>query len=44
MGEPTFDIPAEGIAGVVRDEGDNFWVEVVKKPVPECGMDDELNC
>lgn len=38
MGEPTFDIPAEGIAAVVRDEGENFWVEVIKKPVPEVGM------
>lgn len=34
---PTFDIPAECIAGVVRDEGPDFYVEVTKVPVPEIG-------
>jgi len=34
---PTFDIPKECIAGVVKDEGPNFWVSVEKVPVPEIG-------
>lgn len=37
MSEPTFDIPKECIAGVVRDEGPDCWVEVTKVPVPEIG-------
>lgn len=36
-GTQTFDIPAEGIAGVVVNEGPNFEVQVKKVPVPEIG-------
>lgn len=31
----SVDIPKEGWAGVVIDEGPNFRVEVTKLPVPE---------
>jgi len=34
---PTFDIPKECIAGVVKNEGPDFYVEVEKVPVPEIG-------
>lgn len=37
MSEPTFDIPKECTAGVVRNEGPDFYVEVTKVPVPEIG-------
>jgi len=39
---PTFDIPKECWGAVVKDEGPNFYVEVEKVPVPECGPDDVL--
>lgn len=35
---PNFDIPKECIAGVVKDEGPDFYVSVEKVPVPEIGM------
>ena len=38
MSEQTFDIPKECIAGVVRNEGPDFYLEVTKLPVPEIGM------
>lgn len=37
-GTETFEIPTECIAGVVKNEGPNFEVEVKKVPVPEIGM------
>lgn len=33
-----FEVPKEGIAGVVKNEGPNFEIEVKKVPVPEIGM------
>lgn len=35
---PEFKIPKEGLAGVVKNEGPNFEVEVKMVPVPEIGM------
>lgn len=34
----AFDIPQECIAGVVKNEGPDFEIEVKKVPVPEIGM------
>jgi len=34
---PTFDIPKECIAGVVKNEGPDFYIEVENVPVPEIG-------
>ncbi|KAJ9610497.1 hypothetical protein H2200_005274 [Cladophialophora chaetospira] len=44
MGEPapTFDIPKECVAAVVKNEGPDFYVEVEKVPVPEIGPKDVL--
>jgi len=39
---PTFDIPKECVAGVVKNEGPDFYVEVEKVPVPEIGPEDVL--
>jgi len=39
---PTFDIPKECWAGVVKNEGPDFYVEVEKIPVPEIGPQDVL--
>lgn len=36
-GQKTFEIPSECIAGVVKNEGPNFEIEVKKVPVPEIG-------
>lgn len=37
-GSEAFEIPSECIAGVVKNEGPNFEIEVKKVPVPEIGM------
>lgn len=42
MSEQTFDIPKECIAGVVKNEGPDFYVSVEKVPVPEIGPNDVL--
>lgn len=39
---PTFDIPKECLAAVVKNEGPDFYVEVEKVPVPEIGPNDVL--
>jgi len=39
---PTFDIPKECIAGVVKNEGPDFYIEVENVPVPEIGPEDVL--
>ncbi|ROW00988.1 hypothetical protein VSDG_02723 [Cytospora chrysosperma] len=39
---PEFKIPKEGLAGVVKNEGPNFEVEVKMVPVPEIGPEDVL--
>lgn len=38
QGSETFEIPSECIAGVVKNEGPNFEIELKKVPVPEIGM------
>ncbi|KAK5373625.1 hypothetical protein LTS13_005824 [Exophiala xenobiotica] len=38
----AFDIPEECWAGVVKNEGPNFYIEVEKVPVPEIGPQDVL--
>lgn len=40
--EICFDIPAECIAGVVKNEGPDFEIEVKMVPVPEPGEPDRL--
>lgn len=37
-GEPGFEIPKMCKAGVVQDEGPNFWVKPTELPVPEISM------
>ncbi|KIW18129.1 hypothetical protein PV08_02417 [Exophiala spinifera] len=39
---PSFDIPKECVAGVVKNEGPDFYIEVEKVPVPEIGPRDVL--
>lgn len=36
-GQKIFEIPNECVAGVVKNEGPNFEIEVKKVPVPEIG-------
>ena len=36
--ESYFDVPAECFAGVVKDEGPDFKIEIEKVPVPEPGI------
>lgn len=36
-GLETFEIPKEGIGGVVKNEGPDFEIEVKMVPVPEIG-------
>ncbi|OCT49461.1 putative aldehyde dehydrogenase [Cladophialophora carrionii] len=40
--EAVLDVPAECWAGVVKDEGPNFYIDVQKVPVPEIGPEDVL--
>lgn len=45
--QPILEIPTECIAGVVKNEGPDFEIEVKKVPVPEIGPEDVLikfNC
>ncbi|KUI57498.1 Alcohol dehydrogenase 1 [Cytospora mali] len=41
-GHTEFEIPKEGLAGVVKNEGPNFEIEVKKVSVPEIGAEDVL--